>query len=519
MSFFPKMYVATFKCLPSKKDFLLVNATGYNVKKSPVTIIAGAARTHFTSDDILPTASYFSDIELLPREEVVLGILTVILITLLTSVVYDVILRSRQNSLASHAALRLAASVEAVERCALPVTAALPCMGPTTRSSHDIAATRSRAPRTYNYGLVVVALAAAATFVTEVMFVIATQESFSYETGRSLGLEISSPVLAARGMGQFVRRNAASRPCVTPVLTCGSGKWMAGLQICLYSNLTDAPRRNVSYNGLVRFESTYHSRGCDHMLAAPGIGAVYVLQTRARLLLTRGDGDDEKGAQNVEEMQLLRRARDSDAHTARELQSLAPVYSWSRRMREKNETCPDVDRTLSYEHAVQRREVTVKHVVDGPLQEMANVYVTTFNVSTDDVYWWLSYGLGSASTSLGVQPTREAHYVWADGKKGMFDGVIFRRTVRRVTSLTLGIIVIAVLLVKVILGKILRPSDVHEVAWRLVLEAAGNGGGDGDRGFVKGAQLRVKRASVPNGTECRALFGVKSAEMKSSYEE
>lgn len=441
---------------PSGPFFSIKNPVGVNISLDDSIMQAGGARHEYRSP-LLPSPNPFKDAELFSGEEIVLGVLSLFIISLISSLVYDVLLRSGYNMAYSTRAISIAAALESVERWGFQF---MPFVGARGNAEQD----EAPRPKLWFKGIFFVFFLAAATFSMEVALIVATQEVDVTTNGEEIGFTVTSPVVTHWGMGQFLRRNAPTRPCVTPSISGGNIEWKARVQTCLNANFSDSVPRNVPYSGRVRYRSVYHRRGCDHFLSALEGGPTYVMSVRVKIY--RSDAGPAE---------VLRSPIEQEEDTALLVHLTAPIYYATNLIRNESKTCNETQiPPITYTHKVTKEKVTVGQTETGLLVEDGNVYSTEFDIDVDDIEWWIVQGLGSAAASAGISLTDSPQYlIGRTGELTTINDEMYVTKRRRFAAPTMCVVLAVLLIFKLLVKKFLKPLSLFEIARIKALEAAG----------------------------------------------
>lgn len=448
------MQSVTYTCFTGDEGgpfYLLENLRATNISGTTHIMTAGRANFRFKTN-VIPTPSLFVSSNLLPQEEILLGVLSLIVISLLTSLVYDLLLRVKRNGSYSSSALSIAVALESIERWGL-------------NSRTVVGISSKRRTSVWWRGLFIVFSLAVVTFSLEVGLIVATQESDSFVSGQVLGFSLVSPVVTNWGMGQFLRRNAPARPCVTTNLIAENADWKALVQTCFRVNYTDERPAPVFYNGNVTLKSVYHSRGAQHLVMIPSLDLYYSLSATAKIY-----------GQNVHKgpLEIRRRSVENETETALTVHLTAPIYYETNTLRNNSLPCPADPVKYDYTHERSRETVAVGQKEGDTIYEESTVYTTTFQVETDDAEWWMVQSLGSAAAAAGISLIEKPTYIRGKNNRDVvFKEDILGQRIRHCNLITMSIILGFLVVVKLGVKRWLRPLSLYEVARIKNLEAAG----------------------------------------------
>lgn len=388
------------------------------------------------ASDLVPSPSIFFGFNLVPFEEIVIGVLSVIIVSVTSSLVYDAILRRRLDGSYADSSIEFAATLEAIER--VNVT-------PRWIASYIQGPSKKRKARNLLYVFSIALL----TLCFDVSLIAGTQQSESTTTGRSLGFELIAPTAPVVHADVFATVNTVSRPCAATPLR-SSGEWRVALQVCS-RNFFDQNILADPHQGRVSLSSIYHSRGAEHFGAADN---GLTINSSMRVFL-RAEGDMLLSSERIGEFTLpgavmLRRTGHGDEGDVEELVRRIHIAAigdmLSNEDRVRNVTvCPINGRQVVYGFSKNRTQHALWSVNGWVVHEDVMQYTTTFEFDALKMPNSLGVALTSMMFSAGLRLSRNARYVAVEQREpaAEYRGVLYESPRRNVSVLLLAILVAA----------------------------------------------------------------------------
>lgn len=372
--------------------------------------------------------------------DVVLGTLSLLVISLLSSIVYDLLLRARPRRAdgergddrwsegaeegkmlyVGERAVSVVVALQSVQRGRLSFghfvrhNAEQPdthvhklegSVGDTERADADISAGNDGRGHIWWYGLLSVAFMASCTFSAEVALIVATQTTLSHINGTDLGFRLVTPATRNPSLSCISaddphalssdREDAwnavKDHGCITPSVFGPDGSFLVRVQTCFNHNFTEAASDHMlAGSGEGRVEkvtitSVFHRRGCDHSvtvaIAADGIPNLRVeLSVRAKVY---------QHDKQIAPLEVLRPAPRSLAERATERRHVLQMHHsipasilTATASRDGGTRCSSRDKrvVVPYRHDVSTTaSFPVGQEINGTTLHNATVYTTTFS--------------------------------------------------------------------------------------------------------------------------------------------
>ncbi|KAI0561025.1 hypothetical protein FGB62_94g070 [Gracilaria domingensis] len=189
-------------------------------------------------------------------EEIVLGILSIIMIMTITEVVLTILSCRRQNEEPENSDFAL---------LAIKVDGLLHFNGKWMMPrEHWLSSRRRQKEMMLSVFAVLLAIL---IFVLDMGAVILTQPNQYKSSQYAYNLRGSHPIGTALGLGKFLRRNVMERPCVTPVFSASNPFRNYSLSACHTLNLVKAHKKVTDSVSSVKIGSWFHKGGSDHLVS------------------------------------------------------------------------------------------------------------------------------------------------------------------------------------------------------------------------------------------------------------
>lgn len=259
-------------------------------------------------------------------DEFILGILSVLLIAILSEIVHTILLRtSSKRSQVPSDRLQSAFLFSEVSHLR---HLCLHLYGVCWPAAYGGAPTQRLSVRGVLVSLSVV-VAAVVVFSVDVLVVMLTQPGDQFSTAAEYNLRGEHPVTTNSALSAYIARMAGDRPCVSPFMANGTHTRHFQLQTCMHLDTSKDQQEDGTAASNVTIESFFHATGADHNISFPP--AWISLRVRVDLLLADSAGGDRH---------LIFQSIDtaSFAH-ARYMQAMI-VHIAKRRVCRKNESTP-----------------------------------------------------------------------------------------------------------------------------------------------------------------------------------
>lgn len=428
----------------------------------------------FNVRDIRVTNMFHRQISRL--DEFLLGVLTVLVISLLTDFVQAILLRTSNDNRVLATNLIYAAMVDEIAHLRN-------IWKHYTRFHGEYSSRRSFARQRTIASIVILGISVL-LFSAEVIAILVTQPMVIPSKSDQYNVQGIQPVGAEIGVSKFIRRTALQRICVSPIFQEAKQQRNFLVSTCFIQNTKEDLPRTFGAADSIAVKSWYHKAGSDHEVI---IGTANVsLRIRSQIFTNTGDGNDSPMRIFYENQD--NKNQDMSRYLHRRL--IYAAMEWSCAKKDSQYTCQElVDDIQESPASTENRTIILWKGKDDSFLESVVGAVSTFRTKMISPISSVEIGIRELITSSAIKEVEKvANYALIENDEIQFgrEGLLSEEG-RVAGVMPLCVIVIGVYIVVLIIRCVLKPISLAHLALEKVQDV--------ESAVPDGAGVRHERTS------------------------